>query len=374
MRYRDDAVSVSWVDSDKGLGEACARFDSIIALDTEFMRTNTYYPVPGLYQIAHGDEVVLIDPQAISLWEPLCEVLVDSNVVKIMHACLEDLELLHHHLGVQLRNVFDTQYANAFVTEKFSLSYAGLVNEQLGVELAKHETRSNWLQRPLSSEQVEYAVEDVIFLERLYEKLNTELEQLDRREWFADDMKEREHYVPVDPSSYYRGLKRGWQLSAAQLKIFQQLVRWREETAQQENVPRNRVVWDEHLFKFARISDLAESHIRAALPGRVAKKYGPGLLAAAQESSSLDLQPIPTPLNSSQGLLVKELRSVGLDKAAKLNLAPELLCRKKDLEACVRSFALNGELTPLFSTWRFRIIGSHYLDVLARKTSDSAQL
>ena len=369
MRYRDDAVSVSWVDSDAGLADACARFGSVIALDTEFMRTNTYYPVPGLYQIGHGNEVVLVDPQAIEDWEPLREVLCDPNVVKIMHACLEDLELLFHHLGVRLKNVFDTQYANAFVTEKFSLSYAGLVNEQLGVELAKHETRSNWLQRPLSPEQVEYAVEDVIFLEGLYNKLRTDLERLNRHEWFSHDMADREHYNPVDPSSYYRSLKRGWQLSEKQLQTFQQLVRWREETAQQENVPRNRVVWDEHLFKFARIDVLSEADIRAALPGRVARKYAPGLLAAAQEPSVIELQPIPMPLSSSQGLLVKELRTVGLDYAAKLRLAPELLCRKKDLEACVRSFVQTGELTPLFSTWRHSIVGDHYLAVLGRNAT-----
>ena len=369
MRYRDDAVSVSWVDSDSGLADACARFGSVIALDTEFMRTNTYYPVPGLYQIACDHEVILIDPQAISSWDPFRNILLDDGVVKVMHACLEDLELLFHHLGVQLQGVFDTQYANAFVTEKFSLSYAGLVNEQLGVELAKHETRSNWLQRPLSPEQVDYAVEDVIFLGPLYEKLSAELQRLERYEWFAHDMTERERYNPVDPNSYYRGLKRGWQLSSEQLRTFQQLVRWREETAQQENVPRNRVVWDEHLFKFARIEALTDSHIRAALPGRVARKYGPGLLAAARESTLVELQPIPMPLSSSQGLLVKELRSVGLDSAAKLKLAPELICRKKDLETCVRCFVEDGELSPLFSSWRHDIVGDRYLDVLNRSAT-----
>ena len=366
MRYRDEEVSVNWVDSDAGLSRACQEFGPVIALDTEFMRTNTYYPVPGLYQIAVGSKVTLIDPHSISDWQPLCDVLADEQVVKIMHACLEDLELLYHHLGVRLKSVFDTQYANAFVSEAYSLSYAALVRELLGVELAKHETRSNWLQRPLSSEQINYAVEDVIFLANLYEQLATRLRELERYDWFAHDMAERERYEPVDPASYYRGLKRGWQLSTEQLRVFQQLVRWREETAQQENVPRNRVIWDEHLFKFARVETLSESDVRALLPGRVARKYGPGLLAAAQDAGEHIPQPIPMPLSSKQGIVVKELRSVGLDRATSLRLAPELVCRKKDLEECVRTYAAEGRLAPTFTSWRHDVVGDLYLAVLNR--------
>ena len=366
MRYRDDEVSVEWIDNSADFQRICDEFAAVIAIDTEFMRTNTYYPVPGLYQVASADRVFLIDPQSIDEWAPLQAVLVDEGIVKIMHACLEDLELLFHHLGVRLKNVFDTQYANAFVSEKFSLSYASLVNEQLGIALAKHETRSNWLQRPLSNEQVEYAVEDVIFLQRLYERLTSDLERLGRYDWFAEDMSEREYYHPVDPGSYYRGLKRGWQLTEDQLRVFQQLVRWREETAQTENVPRNRVIWDEHLLSFARKSPLSEAHLREALPAKVARRYGAGLLAAAAIQSQEALQPIPMPLSSNQGTIVKELKSIGLNQANRMSLAPELLCRKKDLEACVRNHAEYGTLTPLFSTWRQELVGQQYLAVLNR--------
>jgi ribonuclease D len=364
MRYRDDAISVEWISDNQALQNACGRIGSVLALDTEFMRTNTYYPIPGLYQIGIDDVVFLVDPRMITEWQPLRDVFEDPSIVKIMHACLEDLELLYHHFGTRLQQVFDTQYANAFVTDRFSLSYAGLVEERLGVSLSKHETRSDWLQRPLSDEQIEYAVEDVIYLPALYETLKSELTDTGRMSWFSDDMAERQRYDPINPAEYYRNLKRGWQLSEAQLAIFQSLCQWRERTAQSENVPRNRVVWDEHLFNFARLEQLEEADVRAALPGSVARKYAQPLVAASRAATELSIQPLPMPLTSAQGIVVKALRSVGLEKATSLEMAPELICRKRDLEECVRVHAKEGQLSKTYSTWRIEVVGADYLSIL----------
>ncbi len=364
MRYRDDAISVEWISDNEALEEACGRIGSVLALDTEFMRTNTYYPVPGLYQIGLEDVVFLVDPLAITEWEPLREVFEDPSIVKIMHACLEDLELLYHHLGTRLQQVFDTQYANAFVTDRFSLSYAGLVEERLGVSLSKHETRSDWLQRPLSEEQVEYAVEDVIYLPAIYEALKAELEERDRLSWYYDDMADRQRYDPINPAEYYRNLKRGWQLSEEQLAMFQSLCQWREHTAQSENVPRNRVVWDEHLFNFAQLDELSEADVRAALPGSVARKYAEPLVAASRTTAAMSVQPLPIPLTSAQGIVVKTLRTIGLEKATSLEMAPELICRKRDLEECVRVHAKMGQLSDTYSTWRIEIVGDDCLSIL----------
>ncbi|MCZ6854012.1 MAG: ribonuclease D, partial [Gammaproteobacteria bacterium] len=188
MPYKGDALSVEWVASNASLSRVIDGWDSRIGIDTEFLRTNTFYPIPGLYQVISGDRIFLIDPLKISEWQPLVEILEDPAIVKIMHACSEDLELISHHLQAIPTSVFDTQLANAFQSQDFSTSYANLVSQQLDVELGKHETRSNWLQRPLSEDQIRYAGEDVYYLPALYESLSSNLQALGRMEWFQDLM------------------------------------------------------------------------------------------------------------------------------------------------------------------------------------------
>ena len=364
MRYRDGARSVDWIASDADLRSACENLGSLIALDTEFIRTDTYYPVPGLYQIGTTDRVLLIDPQAVTQWDPLKVVLQDPGCTKIMHACLEDLELLYHHLGITLEKVFDTQYANAFVSGDFSLSYAALVDQILQVNLPKHETRSNWLKRPLSDDQVNYAIEDVVYLHALYDSLTEDLVRSSRLEWFHADMAARQVFKPVDPATYYRGLKKAWRLSPLELSYFQALCQWREETAQTENVPRNRVVWDEHLFTFATCDNLSQADLRASLPGSVARRYSQDILGTVAAAGAQAPDPLPPPLTSAQGSLVKVMRRAGLEQSDRLGIAPELLCRKRDLEECVRHHARHGALSETFSTWREPLVGNIYLQIL----------
>ena len=192
-RYRDVVqlgshtltCTAHWVASDEQLAAAVSTWQPQIALDTEFIRTNTYYPMPGLYQVASGQDVFLLDPLNINDWQPFINFLTSTDTVKVMHACLEDLELLHHHLGVVPQNVFDTQYANAFLSDKFSLSYTALVKHLLDESLEQHQTRSNWLQRPLTDEQLHYAQEDVTFLLPMYQRLSEALQDMGRSHWFA---------------------------------------------------------------------------------------------------------------------------------------------------------------------------------------------
>ena len=335
------------------------------------MRTNTYFPKPGLYQIATGERVYLIDPQAICSWQPLIDVFQDPHVTKIMHACQEDLELIFHHLGTTLRGVFDTQYAHAFVSEDFSLSYVNLVGRRLGVTLEQHETRSNWLQRPLTDQQISYAVEDVAYLESLFQSLRDALQQealpgVDKWSWFQHDMVQREHYQPTQPDAYYLGVKKAWQLDEIALTRLKRLCAWRERTAQVENVPRNRVVWDDHLYDFARRSRLSMSDIQGRVPRIVAQKYGDALLAVSrgEDEDALIPEPVPGPLTSAQGALVKVLRQAGLAIAQHNTMAPELISRKKDLEFCVRHFSEHGKLSNFYSTWRQGVVGETYLKIL----------
>jgi len=361
---------VEWIADNQALERAVAQWREVIGLDTEFIRTNTYYPLPGLYQIASGDDVFLLDPAAIDQWQPFTEYLADPNTTKIMHACLEDLELLNHHLGVNPVNVFDTQYANAFVSADFSLSYAALVERNLGVHIEKHETRSNWLQRPLTDNQISYAVEDVTYLGPLYEQLSEQLQKLDRQSWFAPDMRTREIYSSTDPLEYYRSVKKAWHLPGQKLAVLKALCAWRETTARAEDVPRKRIVWDEHLYEFSQVDELTSQHIEHALPRGVARRYGDALVEQHRQGSNADLVPtaVPRPLSSAQGATVKMLRKVALSMANKLDMAPELIGRKKDLEACVRHHAENAALSPRYGSWRGALVADQFSAVLQQRT------
>lgn len=369
MRSRDDAVSVEWIDSNAALHDAFASAFDVLAVDTEFVRTNTYFPVPGLYQIFTGDVVYLIDPLTIDAWDPLIRVLEDPQVVKVMHACQEDIEMMYHHLDVTAANVFDTQFAHAFVSTDFSLSYANLVSQLLDVSLDKQETRSDWLQRPLSPEQLDYAVQDVTYLIPLYAQLVDRLQDQGKWDWFNEDMLDRGTYTPVNPAEYYRNLKKAWRFSSHELARLQALCAWRERTAQEENVPRNRVVWDDHLFQFARRNRLNAADVQSALPRAVARRYADQLVELmAQMSGDTTAPPLDQPLNSRQGAMVKAMRVEGLRIAEQRALAPELLCRKRDLEACVRAFLHSGELSELFQSWRATLVGDTYLNILQTGT------
>ena len=190
-RFVADAQSVDWVADAPALASAVAGCGARVGLDSEFIRTRTFFPEPGLYQLAdeHG-RALLIDPLAIpedDHWLPFSTLLNDPGVAVVMHACSEDLELLLHHLGVAPAGVFDTQLAHAFVSDSYSLGYQNLVATLLGVDLDKHETRSNWRRRPLSDEQIRYAVEDIRYLLPMHDALTESLSSQGRLLWFEEE-------------------------------------------------------------------------------------------------------------------------------------------------------------------------------------------
>jgi ribonuclease D len=362
MHSRGDEPLFEWISNDQHLSQAVAAWGDQIALDTEFIRTDTYYPVPGLYQVASAGKIYLIDPLEITDWTPMADYLVDPESVIVMHACQEDLELLHHHLGLMPANVFDTQLANAFVSTDYSLSYAALVERILGVSLEKQQTRSNWLRRPLSDDQIKYAIDDVLYLGEVYEQLKDALEQHNRVHWYQQDMQERGSYDPVAPDDYFRNVKKAWQLSGPQLATLKMLCGWRERTARQENVPRNRVVWDEHLLSFAQIEVLTKKHVFDALPRGIANRYAEQLVAHHTMAKDAELPAaLPRPLNTAQNAQLKKLRATALDVVEDMALAPELLARKRDIENCLRHYLQHQELSEPYHAWRGELLADKFL-------------
>ncbi|WP_323846784.1 ribonuclease D [Microbulbifer magnicolonia] len=358
-----------WIDSSERLAELCARWrqQSAVALDTEFMRSRTFYPQPALVQVGDGERCYLIDNLAIEDLQPLRDLLLDPRVTKIMHSCSEDLETLERLLGAIPEPIFDTQIAAALTGMGAGLGYAATVKELLNIELPKSETRSDWLQRPLSDAQKNYAALDVAWLPLLYGVLVKRLRERGRLEWLREDCDALVSAArsPQPPELYYQKVKGAWRLRGQQLAALQDLCAWREREARVRDVPRN------HLLKENVCMNLAQQlprHLatlaQPGLEGRALREHGDSLLQIiAGAAERQDTPPrLPQPLNRREGEWLKLLRQEINAIAEVEDLPAEILVRKKELETLVQS--PQPELQGRLKGWRAEVIGKPLLKAL----------
>ncbi|MCQ0166153.1 ribonuclease D [Pseudomonas sp. S12(2018)] len=370
------AIDIHWICDDRSLAEHCRQWRQLpyVALDTEFMRVDTFYPIAGLIQVGDGQRAFLIDPLLIGDWQPLAELLEDSAVTKVLHACSEDLEVLMRLTGSLPAPLFDTQLAAGYLNLGFSMGYSRLVQEVLDIELPKGETRSDWLQRPLSETQVSYAAEDAVHLAEVYERLRPQLSE-DKNAWVLEDGAELVAQLrrETDPYELYRDAKLAWKLSRAQLAVLRELCAWREREARARNLPRNRVLREQSLWPLARtqpdnLSALAK--IEDMHP-RTIRQDGEFLLELIKKAASVppsEWPPaLPEPLPIEASALLKQLRAIGQAEGERLGIAPELMLRKKTLEALLKSGYPNGpyQLPDSLRGWRRERMGQALLDCLA---------
>ena len=161
---------------------------SYLGVDTEFRRTTKDNMRLALLQINDGEEIYLIDTILIDHQENVSDFLFSNDVTKIFHSCKEDLEAVYSWTGRIMENIFDTQLANAFIDGQYSIGYQGLVEERLDIILDKNETRSNWIRRPLTESQLNYAASDVQYLIHLFEELQKELVESNKIDWLYEDL------------------------------------------------------------------------------------------------------------------------------------------------------------------------------------------
>ena len=161
---------------------------SYLGVDTEFRRTTKDNMRLALLQINDGEEIYLIDTILIDHQDNVSDFLFSNDVTKIFHSCKEDLEAVYSWTGRVMENIFDTQLANAFIDGQYSIGYQGLVEERLDIILDKNETRSNWIRRPLTESQLNYAASDVQYLIHLYEELQKELAESNKIDWLYEDL------------------------------------------------------------------------------------------------------------------------------------------------------------------------------------------
>jgi ribonuclease D len=339
------AVNFTFVDTDAGLAECCLRWQQsdALALDTEFMRVSTFYPKVGLIQIADEKLITLIDPLQINDWQPFSELMLKPDLVKIFHSCSEDLLVFFSFLKLLPFPVFDTQIAGAMLNEGISLSYQNLVKKEFDIELPKAETRSDWLQRPLTIEQLDYAALDVAFLYRTWQAQTKALQALGREQWVKEDcarvLQQYECEFTEDFSDYYLNFKSGWQLDGQQLLALKMLAEWREHRARKRDKPRSWIVKDNALFAMAtnRVSNKTELAALEDVSDNFVRYEGAFVLDIMREAGSASAEkypvPIARPLTSAQKTRLKSAQALIEEKAAALNTPPELLGRKRTLLA-----------------------------------------
>ncbi|MBA1201451.1 ribonuclease D [Pseudomonas capeferrum] len=370
------AIEIHWIRDDRSLAEHCQDWRALpyVALDTEFMRVDTFYPKAGLVQVGDGSRAFLIDPLLITDWQPLAALLEDTAVVKVVHACSEDLEVLSRLTGKLPQPLFDTQLAAGYLNIGFSMGYSRLVQDVLGIELPKGETRSDWLQRPLSDTQVSYAAEDAVHLAELFGSLRQRLSD-EKYAWVLEDGAELVAQLrrEIDPLSLYREVKLAWKLSRQQLAVLRELCAWREREARARDLPRNRVLREHALWPMAKTQPdnlSALARIDDMHP-RTIRQDGEFLLDLIKRAASLPAEQwppaLPEPLPIDAAGILKQLRTIGQAEGERLGIAPELMLRKKTLEALLKSGYPNGpyQLPDSLRGWRRERMGQALLDNLA---------
>jgi len=362
------------ITDNEALEKAAQRWQEVdvIALDTEFIRTDTFYPILALVQLCDGETTWLLDPIALPKPQGLIDLLANPKVVKVLHSCSEDLETLAHSLGQLPDPLFDTQTAAAYCGLGFSVGYRGVVKELAGVELDKHETRSDWLQRPLSDSQLSYAAEDVHYLLPVYQALVEQLKSQQRLSWVEDEMlgKLANSRRAQPPEKYYTRVKGAWKLDGRGLAILQALTTWREGEARQENRPRGRIIADKDLLPISFLKpplNMGQLKGTNVLHPRELRLYGEKILSVFADIDGNDGKGFPALLPKAipreHGSMLKSCRKLVVAAAEKLELAPEVLARKVDLEFLVRSIAYGEVQLPevLASGWRYEAVGESLL-------------
>jgi len=346
-----------WIASEDALAGFLAPAPAIIGLDTEFMRINTFAPQLALVQLGLGDAVGLVDPLDIADAGPLAALLGNPARTTVMHSASEDLEALATW-SCTIASLFDTQIAASFAGLGSGLGYQKLVHLLAGVELPKGQTRSDWLRRPLSPAQIEYAAQDVIHLPMLHAELLRRVERRGFAAWLAEDCarlveRARDRGPDAEPQTAFRTAAEWPRESQARLR---RVLLWRDATAPRIDRPRPWLLDDAHALDLAahppaNATELAERTrgLRALRsPERAALLT---VLSAPLEARDMEFQPIP-PLHSARAKqAITAMKQAVAAIAADLDLPDTLLASRRHLERFVDTrcwpAALEGWRRPL---------------------------
>lgn len=344
------------------LKEACAvcRKDGLASLDTEFVWKTTYRPVLGIVQLGSREQCWAIDAMTALDSTPLRELIEDENVVKILHDARQDLQHLHRWTGANPVNVFDTQLAAAFTDFPHGIGLQKLLQDAIDIALPKTETLTDWTQRPLTSSQIAYALDDVRYLPALKDELIRRASELGTLEWMFEEQAKYDDaalYEELSPEDAWLKLRlRRLRLDARQRAILQAVAACREEIAQQWNLPRSWLGDDSSLIDMA---------LKGRV-GRIVHRYKGGAeslralyTVAIERARRLTDEECPPNPNRYYIEEVRDAADCALEflaeKAAALHVDASVIANRATLTAFIDD--VNDESNPLANGWRYEAVG-----------------
>ena len=355
------------ITSTTDLAAACtdlARHD-FVAVDTEFIREQTFWPKLCLIQMAGPGVEALVDPLAPGIdLAPFYALMADTRVTKVFHAARQDVEIVWNQARTIPTPLFDTQVAAMVCGFGESVSYVNLVKQVLGRDLDKSSRFTDWARRPLTQNQLVYALGDVTHLRDLYPKIKAELEATGRTNWLDEEMADL-----IDPGTYAADPENAWQRLKLRVKnrkalaVLMELAAWRERAAQGQDVPRNRILRDEALYDIvnhAPTSTEKLSELRTLSEGFARSARAKEIIDAVQKGLARDPRTVPplrsgVPLPAEKVALVDLLRVLLKSCAARNRVAPRLVADGDDLE---RLAVEDHPDVPAMRGWRYELFGA----------------
>ena len=336
-----------------------------LALDTEFLRDQTYWPKLCLIQVASPDVAAIIDPLADDIdLKPFYELLKKPNIVKVFHAARQDIEIFQQQGGVIPNPLFDTQVAAMVCGYGDAASYETLARRIASVEIDKSSRFTDWSRRPLSNKQLEYAIGDVTHLRKIYEVLDAQLKKTHREAWVADEiaaLQSPELYA-MNPANAWKRLKARTS-SKRFIALLAAIAEWREREAQTRDIPRGRVLKDEAILEIAahppESADTLE-RIRAIPKGFANSRMGKTLMEAieigrhAQPPEGIEPEKPRRKREPSQAA-IDLLKTLLRLRAEDANVAPRLIANADDIESLAAS---EDEGVAALHGWRAEVFGN----------------
>jgi ribonuclease D len=367
-----------YIEDSEQLHLICQRYAQakILAIDTEFVRTRTLYPKLGLIQINDGETLALIDPVAVSDLTVFWQLLENPNIQKVLHACSEDLEVFLTAGNCRPVNLIDSQIIMAFLGHGISMGYAAMIAHYTDIELDKSESRTDWMKRPLTQKQLDYAAADVEHLFNILPLLFADIEKagwLDAAQEESNVMVDRK-FSPIDESQLYLNLKMAWRLNPVQLYRLQQLTIWRFQQAKIKDRPIGFIAKDHTLFALAQVNPTSVGAMSGIEGVEVLdiRHKGNVMLTVLKRATEAKNATLPEPiirLDEYPGYKqnFKKVKNAITEFSTQTNLLPENFASKKQINQFMSwHFKLNGaennpQLVDIMRGWRKSLFGDKLL-------------
>lgn len=347
----------------------------IIAFDTEFVSEDRYRPQLCLIQVAAGDRLAIIDPLTMDSTEPFWKLIVQPNRVVLAHAAREESRFCFRNTGKPIAGLFDTQLAAGFSGLEYPISLGNLVNRLLSKTLAKGESRTNWRKRPLSNDQIRYALQDVTDLQEMYELQRASVETLQRMSWLEEETEIRQqHVIELETTENWSRVSGCAGLSPRQLEIIRHLWRWRESRAMETDRPAKRVMRDDLMVELARRGSPEINKIRSVrgMDWRGYSAHYEAISAAIEAALKVPDEELPRRTRRSRPVIspmLAQFLSTSMACISRQNkLAPSIVGNSDDVKEVI-GYELDRKdhdaVPSLLKGWRGEIVGKTFQRIMS---------